>query len=208
MEMQTHGMVRINRIAGILAGLSVLSLSLLAAGIVCTYLTEYGARRVLVAAGVVALGLVVGVAAYLLVSTRCRRKCCGVMVFVLLLVLLLMPLVSMAYPGKVLYSSFGWTVYGLVPVPVLDITVGPHGALWFRDKSHLVSIDEVQPLLSPAVEVLVIGIGWHSAAGVDPAIEELEGIEIHILPTPDAFDLFNRYVSAGRRVALIAHSTC
>ena len=74
--------------------------------------------------------------------------------------------------------------------------------------SHLVSFDEIQPLLSPDVEVLVIGIGWHSAVGVDPAIEELEGIELHILPTPDAFDLFNRYVSAGRRVALIAHSTC
>ena len=54
----------------------------------------------------------------------------------------------------------------------------------------------------------MIGIGWDSAVKVDSAIEEIEGVEIHILPTPEAFDLFNRYVSEERKVVLIAHSTC
>lgn len=197
-----------NRVVGTLVGFVSLALSLMVAGIVYSYLTEYGARRILLAAVIVAIGLGVGVVAYLLVSKHCRRKRCAVIVIALLVALLLAPLASMAYPGTVLYSRFGLTVYGLVPVPALDITVRSHGALWFRDKSHFISIDEVQPLLSPNVEALVIGIGWHSAVRVDPAIEELEGIEIHILPTPQAFELFNRYVSAGRRVTLIAHSTC
>ena len=197
-----------SKLAGLLVALASVALSLLIAGILCAYLTEYGARRILLAAVIVAAGLGVGVAAYLLVPKHCRRKRSAVVIIVLLVLLLLAPLASMAYPGTVLYSKFGLTVYGFVPVPVLDITVGPHGGLWFRDKSHFVSIDEVQPLLSPEVEVLVIGIGWHSAVRVDPAVAALEGVEVHILPTPQAYDLFNRYVSEGRRVALLAHSTC
>jgi hypothetical protein len=196
------------KLAGILVGLTSLALSLLVAGILVAYLTEYGARRLLLASAVLALGLGVGIAAYLLVSRYCQRQRCAVFIIALLVALLLVPLASMAYPGTVLHAQFGLTVYGLVPVPALDITVGPHGGLWFRDKSHFVSLDEVQPLLSPDVDVLVIGIGWHSAVHVDPAIEALKGVEVHILPTPQAYDLFNRYVSAGRRVALIAHSTC
>ena len=193
---------------GLLVGLTSAALSLLIAGILYAYLTEYGARRILLAVVIVAAGLVEGIAAYLLISKHCQRKRCAAIIIALLVVLLLVPLASMAYPGTVLYSQFGLTVYGLLPVPVLDITVGPHGGLWFRDKSHFISIDEVQPLLSPDVEILVIGVGWHSAVRVDPAIEALEGVEIHVLPTPQACDLFNRYVSAGRRVTLIAHSTC
>jgi hypothetical protein len=197
-----------NKLAGLLVGLTSFALSLLVAGIVSAYLTEHGANRFLLAAAIVALGLGMGIAAYLLLSRHCRRRRCAIIVIALLVALLLVPLASMAYPGTVLYSQFGLTMYGLVPVPVLDITVGPHGGLWFRDKSHFISLDEVRPLLDPDVEVLVIGMGWHSAVRVDPAIEALTGIEIHILSTPQAYDLFNRYVSEGRRVALLAHSTC
>jgi hypothetical protein len=93
-------------------------------------------------------------------------------------------------------------------VPTLDVTVGPHGGLWFRDKSHTLSIEEVEPLLSPEVEALIIGTGWHGAVQVDPAVKEIEGIEVHLLRTPAAFDLFNGYMSRGRTVVLIAHSTC
>jgi len=200
--------MRWNRVAGVLVGLAPTALSLAVAGILCAYLTEYGEGRIIVAVAIAAAGVGAGVAAYVLVSRYCRSSRCAVIIVALLVVLLLAPLASMAYPGRMTYSRFGLTVYGIIPVPVLDITIGPGGGLWFRDKSHFISIDEVQPLLSPDVEVLVIGIGWDSAARVDPAIEEIEGIEVHVLPTPEAFDLFNRCVSAGRRVVLIAHSTC
>jgi hypothetical protein len=43
---------------------------------------------------------------------------------------------------------------------------------------------------------------------IDPAIQAIEGVEVHVLRTPAAFDLFNEYVSRGRTVVLIAHSTC
>ena len=40
------------------------------------------------------------------------------------------------------------------------------------------------------------------------AIEKMEGVQVHVLPTPEAFALFNRCVAEGRKVVLIAHSTC
>lgn len=197
-----------NRVVGLLVSVVLLSASLLVAGIVLAYLTEYEGRRVAIAAACVAVGAGAAVVAYLLVSRFCRNKRNTIVVISLLLILLLVPLLSTVWPGQVIYSRFGLTVYSLIPVPVFDITVGSHGGLWFRDKSHFVSMEEVQPLLSPDVEVIVIGIGWHSAVRVAPAIPDLEGYEVHILPTPAAFELFNRYVSEGRNVVLLAHSTC
>jgi hypothetical protein len=199
--------MKTNRIIGALVGLALLALCLVAAGVVCAYLTEYGARRFIIAAAIAAAGTFAAAMVYRLVS-RSRHALTGWILLTLVVVLLLAPLLSTVWPGKITYARFGFTVYGLVPVPALDITIGPHGGLWFRDKSHFVSADEVQRLLTPDVEIVVIGTGWHSAVRVDPAIEQLEGYEVYVLPTPDAFDLYNRCVSEGKRVVLIAHSTC
>jgi hypothetical protein len=200
--------MRWNRVAGILVGLVSLVVSLVAAGIVIVYLSEYGERRIAAAVCAAVVGVVVSVTAYFLVSRYCTTGKSSLLVIVLLAVILLAPLVSMAYPGRIIYSRFGLTVYGVIPVPLLDITVGSHRGLWFRDKSHFVSLEEVESLLSPDVEILVIGAGWNSAVKVDSAAKEMQGIEVHILPTPEAFELFNQYRLEGRRVALIAHSTC
>ena len=118
-----------NRIAGILVGLVSLVLSLMAAGILCAYLTEYGERRIILAAFIAAFGVGVGVVAYLFVSRHCKSSRSAMIVIAILVVLLLSPLASMTYPGRVIYSRFGLTVYGIIPVPVLDITVGPRVCL-------------------------------------------------------------------------------
>jgi hypothetical protein len=200
--------MKLQKITGLIVSIIILSVSVLAAGVVWTYLTEYGQGRIAVAVAIAAAGTMVAILAYLLVTRYCKGRGCSLGVLSLLAALLLVPALSMIYPGKVTYSRFGLTVYGAIPLPTLDITVGPHGGLWFRDKSHFVSIEEVEPLLSPEVDALVIGTGWYGAVQVDPAVEEIEGIEVHVLRTPAAFDLFNEYVSRGRTVVLIAHSTC
>jgi hypothetical protein len=196
-----------SRVAAILAGLVPAALSFLAAGVLCAYLTEYGAARFALAAAAAA-GLGISAAAYVIVSRFCHTRRRALLALALVALLLLVPLASTVYPGRVTYARFGLTVYGLIPVPNFDITVGPRGGLWFRDKSHLVSYDEVQRLVSPGVEALVIGIGWDSAVRVDPAVRAMEGLEVQILPTPQAFELFNRYRAQGRKVVLLAHSTC
>lgn len=189
-------------------GTVLFAVAVLVAGIVWAYLTEYGVQRIALSIAIGIFGVGAAAVAYLLVVKYCKSVWCSLLVTCLLVVLLMVPLLSMFYPGKVTYSRFGLTVYGAIPVPSLDITVSSDGLLWFRDKSHFISIAEIVPLLSPDLEVLIIGTGWHGAASVDPAVQELEGIEVHILRTPSAFVLFNEYVSSGRRVALIAHATC
>ena len=195
--------MELKRVTGALVGVVLFAVSVLVAGIVWAYLTEYGLQRIAVSLAIAVVGAGAAVVAYLLVVRYCRGKRCS-----LVIVSLLVPTLSMLYPGKVTYSRFGLTVYGVIPVPSLDITVSPGGFLWFRDKSHFISAEEVEPLLSSDVEVLVIGTGWHGAVSVDPAVQEIDGIEVHILQTPAAFELFNELVSSGKRVALIAHSTC
>lgn len=200
--------MELRRVTGVLVSIALFAVSVLVAGIVWAYLTEYGEQRIVAAVAIAVVGASAAVVAYLLVVRCCKSTRCSLVIVSLLAVLLLVPTLSMFYPGKVTYSRFGLTVYGVIPVPTLDITVSPGGFLWFRDKSHFISIEEVEPLLSPDVEILVIGTGWHGAVRVDPAVQEIEGIEVHILRTPAAFELFNEFVSSGRRVVLIAHSTC
>ena len=198
----------LRRVTGALVAIVLFALSMLIAGIVWAYLTEYGPQRIAVSVAVAVLGAGVAAVAYLLVVRQCKGRGCSLAIASLMVVLLLVPTLSMVYPGKVTHARFGLTVYGAIPVPSLDITVGPTGLLWFRDKSHFISIEEVESLLSPDIEVLVVGTGWHGAVTVDPAIQEIDGIQVQILETPAAFELFNGLVSNGTRVALIAHSTC
>lgn len=200
--------VKIRRVTGALVGIVLFAVSVLVAGIVWAYLTEYGLQRIAASLAIAVVGAGVAVVAYFLVVRYCRGRRCSLMIASLLAVLLLVPALSMLYPGKVTHSRFGLTVYSAIPVPSLDITVSTGGLLWFRDKSHFISIEEVELLLSLDVEILVIGTGWHGAVEVDPAIQEIDGIEVHLLQTPAAFELFNEFVSSGRRVTLIAHSTC
>ena len=91
---------------------------------------------------------------------------------------------------------------------MLDVTVNKHGILWFRPKSHLVTISEVRSLIDGDVEVLVISTGWDGIMTVEDAVSDLKNVDVRILKTPDAFRIFNELKSAGRKVVLLAHSTC
>ncbi len=190
-----------------LVGAAALILALVAAGVVQTYLTEHGQRRTTAAVVIALVGAAGGGGVVLLVLKLCRGRLCTILLTAAVVLIVLLPLTSAAY-GRITYARFGLTVYGLMPVPTLDITVGPRGGLWFRDKSHTISFDEVRSLVSPQVDVLIIGTGWHGAASVDPAVRDLKGIEVHILRTPDAFRLFNDQRAQGRLVVLLAHTTC
>jgi hypothetical protein len=118
------------------------------------------------------------------------------------------PLVS-AVAQRITYSHFGFTVYGMVPVPVLDITVNRYGILWFRPKTHLITRQELDAMVGADVEIVVVGVGWDSIAQLtDDAKLISSKIDLRILPTPAAFALFNKLKAEGRIVVLLAHSTC
>lgn len=110
---------------------------------------------------------------------------------------------------RITYATFGFTVYGLIPVPALDLTVDQNGVMWFREKSHQINRAELERLMTEEVEILVVGNGWDSVAQLTEEAKDLKNIvDLRILPTPDAIDLFNQLKSEGRVVVLLAHSTC
>jgi hypothetical protein len=151
------------RLAGALVGTAILAVAVLIAGVVYAYLAEYGGQRIAAVAAIVAAGIGLVLVAYWATIKYCRNTRRTVTALLLLAVVIGRPILSTIYPGQVTYARFGLTVIGAVPVPLLDITAGPRGGLWFRDKSHFVSLE---------------------------------------------FALYNNYRSQGRRVVLLAHSTC
>jgi hypothetical protein len=203
--------VILGRGVGLVVGLMVLAFAGLAAGILFAYMTESGWQRLVAVAAIAVAGACAAVVVYLFVTWVCKSKPRSLAIQALLAALFIVPILSMFYPGRITHARFGLTVYGLIPVPSLDITVRSNGVLWFRDKSHDMSLEEVTALLPADTDVVIIGTGWHGAMRVAPAIqaiEDIEGIAVHTLRTPEAFELFNQLRSAGRRVVLIAHSTC
>ena len=51
-------------------------------------------------------------------------------------------------------------------------------------------------------------LGWDSAARVDFDQNVVAGVAVKILDTRAAFAEYNRILESGRRVALLAHTTC
>lgn len=196
------------QLVGLLVGVTVLALTLTASYVIIAYLTEYGIARIILAVAVVVAGLGVAAVAWQRIANRQMSRKRATISTALIVTLLAAPVCSMQLPGKITFSRFGLTVYGLVPAPVLDITVKANGLLWFRDKSHFISLAEVKKLLSPDLDALIIGTGWDGLVQVDPAVRDLPGVEVHIVLTPEAFKLFNQLKVQGKKVALIAHSTC
>jgi hypothetical protein len=176
--------------------------SVLAALVPWLYLTEYGN-------GPRAIGMVAGVvgsAVSLFMALRGPQAIRRPVSIAIILLFLGPPLLSMAI-GRVTHARFGLTIYGLIPVPLLDLRVGPSGFLWFRDKTRFLSLSEVEPYLDSGYD-LILGIGWEGAVEVDDAIRALGRPTIHILRTPEALALFDNLRSEGKRPVLILHSTC
>ena len=184
--------------------LSFLSASL----IVFFYLTEYGSRRLALASAITFGGIILSCVVYWIFTKLCHNRKCEFIFVAVFCIIILTPFLSMKCPGKITYSRFGLTVYGCIPIPILDITVGPKGVLGFRDKSHFITLQEVEALLIPEVEIVVIGIGWNDVVKVDEAIRNIEKVKVEILSTPQAYETYNQYKSEGKKVVLIAHSTC
>ncbi len=110
--------------------------------------------------------------------------------------------------GRVTYARFGLTVYGVIPVPVLDITIDAEGRLWFRNKTHLITAAEIERLAADGVEVAVIGIGWQCAAKVEESALGLPRVSVRALPTAEALEECARLKASGTKVVLLVHSTC
>jgi len=98
-----------------------------------------------------------------------------------------------------------------------DCKLWPQGAApWDWNESGTRHSPGIQPadvisILTPEVEVVILGRGVFSRLGICPETEALlqtRRLEYHILPTRQAVSLYNDLVRRGKRVAGLFHSTC
>ncbi len=172
-----------------------------------TYLPA-SSERLTYTIGCFAIGILAAFFVYTIVTLLPDKKRVRVAIVAIFGLLAFIPLVS-TVAQRITYARFGLSVYGAIPVPVLDITVNRYGILWFRPKTHLITRQELDAIVGPDVEIVVVGIGWDSIAQLtDDAKRISSRVDLRVLPTPAAFALFNRLKAEGRIVVLLAHSTC
>jgi hypothetical protein len=114
--------------------------------------------------------------------------------------------------GKFGYHRFGLIVYSGLPIPIKDIVVFSNGLFKFREKNHLLSIDELNNILRNKnlndIDFIIIGTGFSNIMKVDDEILGKYKNKIITKITPDAIKLFNNYKKNKKRVVAIIHSTC
>jgi hypothetical protein len=111
-------------------------------------------------------------------------------------------------PGRFGWCCFGYTTFGGLPRPVTDLQVRADGAVRKVPKTHALSRRDVEWLLQPLPEVLIISTGWEGVVKPDEELRTLKGVEVKIVDSGEAKALFNQLRKAGRRVAIHFHSTC
>lgn len=196
-----------NRKTGVVISAIVLLASCAIAWVFYTFLPESPERLPMVMV-ILAIGIIAVFASYAMVTALPDNRWVRLAILALFGSFPLAVFYSAAFP-RITYSRFGLTVYGAIPVPILDITVNRHGNLWFRAKSHRITRDEIESIISPGVEIVIVGIGWDSIAQLtDDAKLISSSIDLRVLPTPEAFAMYNRLIAEGRSVVLLAHSTC
>ncbi len=165
-------------------------------------------ERIPLTIGVAATGIVVSLLLFLVVTRLPDRRSFRIAAVTFFALVLANPLASAAMQ-RISYSRFGFTVYGVTPLPVLDITVDSDGMLWFRPKTHRITHEELEALIVPGVDVVVVGIGWDSVAQLTDDAKLLgDSVDLRVLPTPEAFAVYNALAAEGRNVVLLAHTTC
>ncbi len=105
-------------------------------------------------------------------------------------------------------SCAGLTTYDLMPIPLVDFQVRADGAFTRVGKTVDLTMKDVEPLLAPRPDALIIATGWKGDLTPRPDIAAvLQAYNVQILKTGDALDLYNKLTAEGKRVAIHVHST-
>jgi hypothetical protein len=90
--------------------------------------------------------------------------------------------------------------------------VGDEVSAWRERTGHKLKRSMVTGVYDRNIDILVIGLGVHSAIEcteeVEKAIRERGIRELILQPTPQACATYNELFRQGRRIALLAHGTC
>jgi hypothetical protein len=82
---------------------------------------------------------------------------------------------------------------------------------WWRARGHNLSVADLDEVLEDAPQILIVGTGFFGLIQVPASVREAvtgRGIELHVLPTRNAWSLYNRVAASERQVAAAFHLSC
>lgn len=103
---------------------------------------------------------------------------------------------------------FSLTTYSRVPYPAFDIQVRSDGDVRRVRKTHDLKLSEIEWLLDPRPEVLIISTGWRGSVRVGDDISRLDQSDVEVLNTGDAIRRYRELRKRRKEVAIHVHSTC
>lgn len=94
-----------------------------------------------------------------------------------------------------------------------DIYIVQNGEIkkWWREESHLIDKEDINLALSDKPKILIIGTGAYGVAKVSDQAKNLtqkNGVELIILPTPQAVEKYNQLKKDGQIITAYLHLTC
>lgn len=140
--------------------------------------------------------------------------------FIVLVVLKIITFSTIIFTSKqpITHNSYGWTHFRGIPIPIFDVLIYPNGLPRLVDKKHNFNKQDQLFLRQQKASILLIASGHKGQGG--KGFPELngtfflfnewtnKGMQVIILPTPEACDVYNRLISEGKKVLFVIHSTC
>ncbi|MCF7810489.1 VanZ family protein [bacterium] len=116
------------------------------------------------------------------------------------------------------YNTYGLTVYAGLPIPFFDFIIFPNGLPRLVDKKHFFNNTDKKWLFDQTPSILLIGSGSRGLGGkgfneesgtyFQFHEEKLKVIQVIILETPKACEVYNRLRKEGKNVMFVVHNTC
>jgi len=82
---------------------------------------------------------------------------------------------------------------------------------WWREQGHRLSLSDLDEVFAADPSVLIVGTGMMGRVQVPAALRrdiKGRGIDLHVLPTGKAWELYNELVSSNCAVVAALHLTC
>lgn len=138
-------------------------------------------------------------------------------IFLALVVLLAGSVIS-NFDKNITHNTYALTVYKGIPIPFFDMIIYPDGSFHLADKKHRFNEKDRMYFLKQNADILLIGSGWEGRGGKGFDVTmgtyftfnstTFEGVQVIILPTPEACQKYNQLKEAGKSVLFVIHNTC
>ncbi len=177
-------------------------------GILYFFYLPIARERPIAAWSVAAVGVLLAWVLYFLVRKLPNRLWARTLAVLVFFFIITVP-ISSRWCQRINHARFGFTLYGAMPVPLLDLSIDADGWLLPRVKSHEIKREELERLAQKNPEVIIVALGWDSVSALNEEAQAFaETMDVREVSTEEAVQLYNQLKSEGVRVALLLHSTC